>query len=68
MRGENERLVIDVAHIYASSDPKEDIPVIAGDRIFVPVRGNTSLDRVARAIQILTMILQAAIFVVVLSK
>jgi polysaccharide export outer membrane protein len=68
MRGEKSRLTANVSNIFESYDPKDDIVIQAGDRIFVPVKGSSSLDRAARVMQVFTMVLQAAIFVVVLTR
>ncbi|MFH0882417.1 MAG: polysaccharide biosynthesis/export family protein [bacterium] len=68
LRGEKKRMAVNVANIFESNNPKDDIVIEAGDRIFIPIRGSSSLDRAARLMQVLTMVLQAALFVVVLTR
>ena len=68
LRGEKKQITINVADIFNSNNWRDDVQIEAGDRVFVPVKGSSSLDRAARVMQIFTMILQAAIFVVVLTQ
>lgn len=68
LRGEKKQITVNLAGVFESNNWRDDVPVQPGDRVFVPLKGTSSLDRAARVMQIFTMILQAAIFVVVLTR
>lgn len=63
-----EVIQLDLDQVLKGNAPAHDVIVMPGDKIVIPIKGETRLDQAVRVAQFVTLIFQIALFAVVLSQ